>query len=1342
VLAVVVFVSVAGASLLGPALAPAAFTRPFLCATPGAPVLNFKGITAGSEDRVWVSEAQNEVPESVPAVGVSEVRQLEIGPSCGSSGKLTEGAPIDIEGQTKALRVAFDAATEQFVITGQTWDVRDGYLEWYDSTGGLVRRSAHRFGANAYVASDLSTEPLDPLAGSLALAHNADPAEPEGDGRGSGVARFTSAGAPLGFTNVASGKGCAKYIEDEQIAGTEEECFVGGGARPEAIAVDTHGDVFAVVTDTASSKTRGVYEYDATGKFVRAFTGASTPGLKVDKKAYGGFGGAPNGVAVDPTNGDLLISIDSDGGIEGAIDEFSASGRFLSQITATTGGGHLVAPGQIAVSELGELFVTDNIPRGEGQFEGRVYAYGPGAALPTLKQHEPSERTSTAITLEAEVGPEGEAITSCEFEYVTSNQFEASGFGSATKAGCEPPANEIPVDSEFHLVKAHVTGLVPGTRYDYRLVAATSSGVARTEPQAFTVFAPPKVESVSATNVTSEYADLNAKIAPLGSDTTYHFEYVDAAHYASGALDPFEAAASTPSADAGSGGVTGGTLASVQQQIGGLSPETTYYVRAVAENEVEGEKNVVPGEAITFTTLAAVVPGPPDGRTYELVTPRAKSGAADLFGHSLVGGDYVNNDIGYPSGDGRSFLLETLAAFGPFPASAQNVYVFRRHPTSGEDPISGGWAFQALASPQLGVQSITGVVATPSDLSSVGITDTSGSAANTAGEKQISLVGAPGGPYVTLHTDAPLREGQAVTEGTFVAGASHDLKTVVLESKSGQLCPAGGVQDAGAETLCEWNGSYETTGEGVVPALRPVNVDDEGNLLSHCGAVLGLGVSIGTGHNAVSSDGSKVVFTAPDPEDSNGGSGCWQPEAKPQVNPPQLYLRDGGETIELSAPDPGVVDPTGLHPAQYAGAAEDGSRVFFVTEGELTPEAKELQLHDSELYEYNVGTRSLRLASAGNPGSPAHQVGVGAHLNTVPAVSADGSAVYFTAFGRLTADAPALSGPEVALYRYDAITAEVKYVATVEDTDYPGDDSLSWTTPKEFALVSVADWSTTPDGRYLLFGTTKALKEGYSTAGDCTLPLRNSAVNGHCVELYRYDSLDGKIVCISCNPSGASPESDARFSRSASAFTLSAPPQRAVSASGEYAFFDTADALVTQDSNHTLDVYEWHNGRVSLISSGKDPAPSFFLGTSSDGSNVFFGTHAQMTREDTDVNGDIYDARICTPTDRCISPPSSGESVQCEGDACQSHPGAPSDLTPGTMNFSGTGNFAPGSSGPESGKKLSTAQKLAKALKACRRMKHNKAKRRKCEASARRHYGKAARKTSVYHTTRRRGVTR
>ena len=185
---------------------------------------------------------------------------------------------------------------------------------------------------------------------------------------------------------------------------------------------------------------------------------------------------------------------------------------------------------------------------------------------------------------------------------------------------------------------------------------------------------------------------------------------------------------------------------------------------------------------------------------------------------------------------------------------------------------------------------------------------------------------------------------------------------------------------------------------------------------------------------------------------------------------------------------------------------------------------------------------------------------------------------------------------------------------------------------------------------------------------------------------------------------------------------------------GAYVFFDSADPLVPQATNGTLDVYEWEaqgtggcalaEGCVSLISSGEDSGPSYFLGASANGSNVFFGTHAKLVPQDGDESGDLYDARIDGgfPTPAGVGP--------CEGDACQSVAPAPIDATPGSLTFYGPGNPGGESSTTTPPKKTpsTAAQKLATALKGCRKLPAPRRKR--CAASARKRYAKQAKRAA------------
>ncbi len=212
-------------------------------------------------------------------------------------------------------------------------------------------------------------------------------------------------------------------------------------------------------------------------------------------------------------------------------------------------------------------------------------------------------------------------------------------------------------------------------------------------------------------------------------------------------------------------------------------------------------------------------------------------------------------------------------------------------------------------------------------------------------------------------------------------------------------------------------------------------------------------------------------------------------------------------------------------------------------------------------------------------------------------------------------------------------------------------------------------------------------------------------------------------------------------------------------------FFNSADALVpvktpfrketvegTAQNVGVENVYEYEprkvcghpGGCVGLISSGESEHESAFLDASESGDDVFFLTTQQLAPQDIDASYDVYDARVCEPGSRCAPPPakhakSCGESEECQGSQ-SSYETGPAPAATGTSVFSGPGNLVlpkhevlpEKKTVPAPAKKLTRAQKLEKALKACRKDK-KKSKRVACEKQARRKYGpikKTAKKTS------------
>ena len=1237
--------------------ASAAFTRPSSGQIKGTPtgtggaIVPFSGpdgVTVDNADDLWVGDGSN------------ENRLDEFAPTYDGSNFLKVFA---LEAFTFPESLAFDHVSDDVYFSGKNDNNETSKaIEVFDDSGKHVefkeweerRFDAGGTGGGVHVAVDNSMGLFDPSAGSVYVAHGG-----VGDGLPQGIEKFNAAGEPQDFVNLNKEPVSLPYVKGNEITGIPGESFseeVHG--TPGSVAVDQAGDIYAVDLNYNSktknnSLERAVVEFSPEGVFLRAFTGESTPGIGEDHE---GFGGELKGVAVDPVTGDVLVSVFKESKVEGVVDEFDSSGGFVNQISGVEVSPgvreRLREPSEIVVDSRGDLYVVDG-------FEHVVDVFGPGLFFPSLTLSEPSVVTSGEATLSGTVDPEGLELSECRFEYVLESVFVKEGFSKAESSECVPSVNKILEDVREEIkdggdgripvgVEAVLKGLLDGVTYRYRLVARTAGaggGVEVSEPLGFTTPAVPRLVSSSVSNVSSSFVDLNASIAPLGLATSYRFEYDTRPYVGS---ESHGVSVPVPDALIGSGGVTGGTIVSVVQQVGGLEPGTIYYFRVVAENSSGVTSGAVCGVVFasdcTFTTLPLAGEGLPDGRAYELVTPSNKGSAEDMFGAVNTGDEYnefKNYDVGYSSESGEEFLLETRAAFGSFAAAANNLYVFRR------SEQNKGWLTIPVASPSLGVQSIeySGDVFDPSAFSLLGISDNVGAQASSSGLHGISLLGPPGGPYTEIHNENYTEKNV----GTLIVGASRDLSDLILESTDHTLASSVKGQDADSHTLYEW-----TSGK-----FTPVSINPKESPFQ-CGAVLGQGIVRGTRHNAVSTDGSKIFFTAPDPYAGSTGNDCWGGEANPQTNPPQLYLRSDGKTIELSKPEKGVSDPTcvlleeACHPAVYAGAAENGSKVFFITEGELTSEAVSLKLEGPELYECEIVQEAAGAAckltriSAGEEGSPARELGsTGAHVWTVPAVSAGGSEVYFTAFGALAPGAPTLNVENlgsVNLYRYDTEISRTVYVATVTTLDYPDNNLAAWEGHAHMnidnggaALETRANWYTTPDGRYLLFAARSEPPDGYSTIeagmGDCPVySTEHSAPLGHCSEVYRYDTelpvsqdkpgVPNNPVCVSCDPSGALPVSNAFFATTAASEAPAGGAVRAMSDNGSCVFFDSADPLVKQAQNQTLDVYEWEaqgsghcepnpepgtsvcelaQGCIHLISSGDDPTPSYFVGASANG---------------------------------------------------------------------------------------------------------------------------------------------
>ena len=158
--------------------------------------------------------------------------------------------------------------------------------------------------------------------------------------------------------------------------------------------------------------------------------------------------------------------------------------------------------------------------------------------------------------------------------------------------------------------------------------------------------------------------------------------------------------------------------------------------------------------------------------------------------------------------------------------------------------------------------------------------------------------------------------------------------------------------------------------------------------------------------------------------------------------------------------------------------------------------------------------------------------------------------------------------------------------------------------------------------------------------------------NERCREVYLYDAVSGRLVCVSCDPSGARPvgpgELGGRESVQGGARAGNFPfyLPRNLSDGGGRLFFQSSDALVPNDSNGHLNVYEWervgegscstasasytasHEGCTFPISNVAGGSDSHFMDASTNGDNVFIATADQLLPSDTDSREDVYDVSV------------------------------------------------------------------------------------------------------------------
>ncbi len=1067
-----------------------------------------------------------------------------------------------------------------------------------------------------------------------------------------------------------------------------------GTARPTALAVDSSGNVF--VKDEGVS---GVHEFEP---------GGAEKAFQLDA------GSEPvTALAVDPS-GDVFVG-DSTGGFH--VLEYDSAGHELASFASKTVVG---ANEGLAFSEAAKALYASALLDEESVFiQSSIWVLPVPPPGPVVETESATPGLRGTATLEALLNPEGNGTT-YHFEYVDDAQYQSTGFAAATSTA------SVSIGSgsfEDQSVEAQLTGLVPGATYHYRLVAEDSLGNTTTgAPQGVTTIPPADIEGPWVVNAAGTSVTLNAQVNPLGASTTYRWEYGTTTSYGH--------------VFSGSAGEGMGFLP-MSYHAQELEPDTTYHYRLVTTSEV----GTVQSADHTFTTqLASDELTLPDGRAWELVSPANKKGALiepqslqeAASDGSAVAYQAVGPNVGENPAGNVGEESDDIARRSPGGGwVSEDISVPRQQTTDGFrmfDLESNKSIYRAFS------QNLSSTVLEPSEFGTPTLSPE-------ATERTLYLRDDAHGTFLPLVTPANVPPGTKF--GGYVGSnggpeptdefrmefsiATPDLSHIVLSSvfaltpeaftvlSADPKCAYGGV---GLDFCPQLKNFYEWSGG----RLQLVNILPNGEPthelpIPEIPLTHGVGADGGSGipGRDISDNGRWIAWNdgSPYSEESDGYDG--------------LYVRDMIEkkTVRIGGSDP-----------IFQMISGDGSKVFFRERGEL--------------YVFDTATDTQTDLTA-NHGSGEYNAGV---REAVIGASEDGSSLYFVATGIL-ADGGVSGEDNLYVADDEGSGWKTEYVATLSSQD-----EADWARPSDdTSLVS----RVSPNGRYLTFMSDRSLT-GYDNL---------DALSGQAdEEVFLYDADTGRITCVSCDPSGARPvgmydepgssqgpplgDRGQMWSRRWLAANIPTPKNatqqspRSLFDDGRV-FFDSSDALVPQDTNGLEDVYEYEppgvgsctsasstfsersGGCVDLVSSGQSAEEAAFFGASENGDDAFFFDDSKLVSEDYDTSYDIYDAHACSAALPCRPEPVSAPPCT-SGDSCKAAPSPqPEVFGPApSATFSGTGNVSNLPSKPAVGtKSLTRAQKLARALRACRKQK-GKQKRESCERQARKRYGlKQSRKANA-----------
>jgi hypothetical protein len=831
----------------------------------------------------------------------------------------------------------------------------------------------------------------------------------------------------------------------------------------------------------------------------------------------------------------------------------------------------------------------------------------------------------------------------------------------------------------------------------------------------------PGVVSTSVVRVGLSSATVEAQVEPGGLETSYSVQYGATTAYGS------ETAPRIVYPSAGS------SVVGVSVSLTGLQSDHKYDLRLVVSN---GD-GVGAGGDEEFTTYPVSF-GLPDGRVYEMVTP-PENHDADVY--ALEGGYEMFYNEGQSSraaanGDAVSYVAApTVGGNGSSGNELGDEYLAVR--SSG-----GGWS-QTNISPSgefggydaFSSNLTEGIFSVPVELPFVATENppvTGEQLANiynflyarNFNENDFQPVFTVSPPHRT-GLEFGVDRGFGIDAGPLVyAGASADMSRVLFEAND-DLLP----EDKGPVEQ-ELNHDVQTEMERRAPQLKLAKEAEVLNTEEEQFRAAG--------------EGEKEAQKRREQQVKNEEQEAFELANNPFDNRAELYESENGNVSLVNILPDGVIEPGSTfgggsekvytyetvrnlsHAISNSGsvvfwtgksgivyARIDGSRTVQVSAGPASYWASSAEgkfayyTEAGRLWSFDVESEA-RTEIAGSAGEVIGVVGTNE-------VGTEGAYVYFVA-------SEAIPGLENGAGQSPQTGGDNLYVYE-PDSNHPGQSHIAFI--GALSAQDASDWNfglggrtiePTPNGENLVFTSHENLvKTPYQSKGE--------------EEVYVYDANDTSLFCASCRPQANG--GHLNYNRAGTYMF------RWISEDGDRVFFDSSAPLVAQDVDGKQNVYEWERpgsgecsepeGCVYILSGGVEYHASL-LDTSASGNDAFFVTRERLVPEDRNEDVNLYDARVDGALP--VSPP------ECVGTGCQGVPAAaPLFATPASVTFAGVGNFSPPTSTPTIGAKktkarpLTRSQKLARALKACRKKPKGGA-RSICESRARKQYARKTNKTS------------